>query len=587
LRSMAEVYRDPSRAALPIGSLKANLGHLITVAGVAGLIKVLAAMRHQTLPPTPHVETPNPELDGSPFRVLGAAEPWRASGPRRAALSAFGFGGNNAHLLVEEHFVDSTLPIHTPRFEEVAIVGLGARVANGESAADLAQAIERAEPRLSPAANGLYGGSAREVELPLAGLRFPPADLEQTLGQQTLLLAAAFEAVSGRALPAERTGVFVGAQCDAEVARYGARWRAAEWASEKGLDAEWLDAAREAFTPVLRSAGVLGTMPNIPANRLSSQLDLGGPSHTVASEELSGVRALEIAQRALAAGEVDVALACAVDLSVEPVHARALAELTGVARTPGDAAVVLVLKRLEDAKRDGDPVLAVLTDPSRAPGGPVLGVDPRRSTLDPLFGHAHAASGLLHVAVAALHCGGLVRLGEERTARVFVEAQHEQRALVCLRGEPGVPWSPAPRAAGTTRAFAAHAPSPAIPRAAREFPQERELTMQRMDPAPRLPLTTEAALPEAPAVAHAVAAPAPAQQPAFLPPAAPAPMPQLAAPAVAQPVAVAQPAYPVYSAAAAFAEHQQRLASRIARTSSSRPRSTRASTRCASRRWRP
>src|SRR5690606_5264533 len=146
LRSMDAVYGDAA-APRPIGSLKANLGHLITVAGVAGLQKVLAAMRHQTLPPTPKIETLNPIFGEVPFRPPGRPEPWESHGPRRAAISAFGFGGNNAHLLVEEWTaLGPDLPIHAPQRAEVAIVGVGAQVADTEGTAGLIDALRAGQP---------------------------------------------------------------------------------------------------------------------------------------------------------------------------------------------------------------------------------------------------------------------------------------------------------------------------------------------------------------------------------------------------------------------------------------------------------
>ena len=90
-----------------IGSIKANIGHALTAAGAAGLLKLLLALKHHTLPPTANFERAAPQvgLEKSPFRVVSRPEHWsaRESGrPRRAAISGFGFGGINAHVLIEE-----------------------------------------------------------------------------------------------------------------------------------------------------------------------------------------------------------------------------------------------------------------------------------------------------------------------------------------------------------------------------------------------------------------------------------------------------------------------------------------------------
>lgn len=94
-----------------IGSVKTNVGHLEPASGVAGLIKVILAMRHQTLPSILHLDVVNRyvDLDGSPFHIVREASPWTRLTdaedrplPLRAGVSSFGFGGVNAHVIVEE-----------------------------------------------------------------------------------------------------------------------------------------------------------------------------------------------------------------------------------------------------------------------------------------------------------------------------------------------------------------------------------------------------------------------------------------------------------------------------------------------------
>ena len=353
LRSTAQVY---GARALPIGSLKSNLGHLITAAGAAGLIKLTEALRHGVLPPSRFVDAPIAALAASSFHLLQQAEPWPADAPRIAAISAFGFGGNNAHLILSD---DASTPPVEPSLlgssaaqgargassalrgeTPIAIVGIGACIGNAMDRAAVVAALfgEAAiEPRMET------------IELDLAGLRFPPNDLKQALPQQLAMLRAAREALAQSGPLPSRSSVLVGMEPDAEIARYGTRWRST-------------DVAKDSVIAPLEAAGVLGCMPNIPANRLSSQFDACGPSYTVQAGAESGLVALRIAARALASGEIDAALVGAVDLCDEPVNRAA-----GNAN-PGDAAVALVLRRLADAEREGLRVLALVVDGARDTG---------------------------------------------------------------------------------------------------------------------------------------------------------------------------------------------------------------------------
>ncbi len=443
VRSMSRVFAGCE--GVPIGSLKSNMGHLITAAGVAGLLKVLASMNAATRPPTLYADDPIDALGGTPFRLLTQAEPW--DGPRRAGISAFGFGGTNAHLIVEawEGTTPAASHVAAAPADRVAIVGLGARVGRGEGAADLARDV----------LGGTSSPERREtVAVALDGLRFPPRDLQQALAQQSMLLEAAREAASGLSLPRDRTSVVVGMGCDPEIARYGVRWRLGAWAgalTPPPAD-EWIARSRDAFHEKLEAAGVVGTMPNIPASRVSSQLDLGGPGFTVSSEEASGIVALRLCARALLAGEIDAAIVGAVDLSCEPVHAEALRAL-GRDRVGGDAAIALVLKRESDARRDGDAILAVIGD-DEGPRSIALG--PGGLDLGPRLGHAHAAHGLVQVAAAALALrhGARPRDGAAavpdlgaRAAHVEVDVTEAPSASLRLEARDAIAWLPdaAPR----------------------------------------------------------------------------------------------------------------------------------------------
>ncbi|TDV49790.1 type I polyketide synthase [Actinophytocola oryzae] len=94
------------RGSADLGSVKGNVGHLDAASGMAGLIKTVLAMTHETLPPSVNFDRPSPDvpLAGGPFRIRTEAAPWprRPDRVRRAGVSAFGFGGTNAHVVLEE-----------------------------------------------------------------------------------------------------------------------------------------------------------------------------------------------------------------------------------------------------------------------------------------------------------------------------------------------------------------------------------------------------------------------------------------------------------------------------------------------------
>ena len=144
----------PRPGSIPLGSVKSNVGHLGPAAGVTGLIKVVLAMEHEHIPATLHFASPNPRIDFSatPFVVADTARPWpRVDGrPRLAAVSSFGIGGTNAHVIVEEPPPAPARPDRRPRPQLL--------VWSGASEAALAGTAERL---------GAYFAERRAEDVPL------------------------------------------------------------------------------------------------------------------------------------------------------------------------------------------------------------------------------------------------------------------------------------------------------------------------------------------------------------------------------------------------------------------------------------
>ena len=423
LKSLTKLWagNDGQAGRCVIGGVKSNVGHLLTGAGAAGFIKVLLAMKARTLPPTANFSRAGAkfDLEASPFKVLAEAEPWETrdgSTPRRAAVSAFGFGGINAHVLVEEWTGDKSL-VQTPVMRAdspVAIVGMDAHFGSLESLEAFTQHV-LGDERRDPEENGLWWGvqesswfndrgqSAaefkghfmRELSLPLDRFRIPPVELEHMLPQQSLMLAVAKGAMDDAGLGTEEklsTGVFVGIGLDLNTTNFNFRW------SVLGSEEPSRDALADAAAPPLIANRTMGALGGIVASRLAREFQIGGPSFTLSSEETSGFKALEAAVRALQTKSVDQALVGAVDLAgdVRAVLAAHEARPDGQRGTPllGEGGAAFVLKRLEDAEADGDRVYAVIKGLGSATGGGVETTVPTVAAYESALGRAYEESGI-------------------------------------------------------------------------------------------------------------------------------------------------------------------------------------------------
>lgn len=447
-----------------LGSVKSNIGHLLTAAGSAGLMKVLLAFENETLPPNANFREANPSagLPESPFKVQSEAAPWTrrdAKTPRRAALSAFGFGGINAHLLVEEAPERRKAPSKSspsvrravPSSVPIAIVGMDARFGTLDNLRSYQEAVlggveqesSYAEDRWHgiDAPAGFKGRFLREAGSDAASFRIPPKEMEEMLPQQLLALQSAASAIADAKLSEEgrdRVGVFLGVAFDLAITHYDLRWsldnsadawaKSKRWSLSSAERSSWLSSLRDSCGPALTANRVMGGLASVAASRVAREFRLGGPSFTVSAEENSGLKALEAAVRALQRGEVDTALSSAVDISGE---ARALAgahalkpfsaggrprpfDASADGSTPGEGAATVVLKRLDDALRDGDRIYAVIKGVGAASGGGADAVVPTTEACVEALRRAYEDAKVDPSTVGLLECHGSGDAKEDR-----------------------------------------------------------------------------------------------------------------------------------------------------------------------------
>ncbi|MFF4594235.1 type I polyketide synthase [Amycolatopsis sp. NPDC001319] len=131
--ALTEAFRETTDRSqyCALGSVKSNIGHLGAAAGIGGLVKTVLALENETIPPTLHHAAPNPLIDfaSTPFRVPTEPEPWKSDGPRRAAVSAFGVGGTNAHVILEEAPPRAERP--APPSDEWTVLPVSGRTRDG------------------------------------------------------------------------------------------------------------------------------------------------------------------------------------------------------------------------------------------------------------------------------------------------------------------------------------------------------------------------------------------------------------------------------------------------------------------------
>jgi len=432
VRALAHALRDhvPPDRRIPIGSAKANIGHTLETAGLAGLVKAVLCMHHRTIPPVPGVEDLNPDVDweASPFFVPRAPLPWPATDghPRRVAVNSFGIGGLNAHVVLDEFTggmpptsAETSTPLDARAFaavpadDAVAVVGAAALAPGALSAGalwDLVGGGSRPLATVPPSrwnVDAAYDpGPARNWWSPqkLGGFiegfaydwrthKIPPKQIAAADPLQFMLLDTVSQALADaghptRELPRTRTGVVVGTMFGGDFAvalqigmrlpfftRELRRELAARGAASALVDSlceRFADLVIERLPALVDETGSF-TSSSL-ASRITKTFDLMGGATAVDGGAGSAVTALDICRNFLLTGRVDCMLCAAGQRSMSLVTYEQLSLSGWLSRSgrpqafatssdgllPAEGAAVLVLKRLSDARRDGDRIHAIV-----------------------------------------------------------------------------------------------------------------------------------------------------------------------------------------------------------------------------------
>jgi PfaB family protein len=411
-----------------IGSVKSNIGHLLTGAGAAGLIKTVLGLHYKILPPSVNFTeaSENSPLKNGPFKVQTQASDWdnKDSGRlRRGAVSAFGFGGINAHLLLEEYSdtepddenhiqenrnkdSDITLCIHdNEKVAKVAVVGMSVCFGNCSCLRQFQEMVFKGETAITKRPQNrwnnadstvknflndrcLDGNYLKDIDIAVGDFRIPPNEIPDILPQQLLMLKVSAHALADAGFPLRqkrpRMGTIIGISFDFEATNFHLRWnlenQAEDFKAKAGISLEteqthqWIRSLKESMGPPLTATRTLGALGGIVASRIAKEFGFGGPSFVVSQEEASGIRALEIAVRSLQNFETDSVLVGAIDLAGDVRNLISEHQLRPWSKNgeifsfddrsdgslPGEGAAALVLKRLDEALAEGDRIYAVI-----------------------------------------------------------------------------------------------------------------------------------------------------------------------------------------------------------------------------------
>lgn len=405
MNSIANFFKEHKTTPL-LGSVKSNMGHLLTAAGMTGLLKVLLAMQKNIIPPNINLENPveadNGWIGGE--QMIDKATPWSET-QKQAGINSFGFGGTNAHMVVQNYSEnqEKTVSDSPIQLQSMAIVGMDTHFGDCTNLDDFHSTIYNGQQHFKALPKerwkgfdknkdllksyGFEDGQAprgayiEDFKIDLFRYKIQPKEAETLEPQQALILKVADNAIKDAGLEeSQNVAVLIAMESELAIHHYLARWDVS-WQLEEALKQSNidLDAEQEKALKKLCKNGIYPSedsqtpsqhtsfVGNIMSSRIAALWDFTGPAFTVSCGENSLFKALEIAQNMLSMGEVEAVVVGAVDFSggLENVLLRNQKDKINPLENPslsfnindkgwlvGEGAGAIVLKKKSDAKTD-------------------------------------------------------------------------------------------------------------------------------------------------------------------------------------------------------------------------------------------
>ncbi len=354
LNSIANFFEDHQVKPL-LGSVKSNMGHLLTAAGMTGLLKVLLALEKEVIPPNINLENAlhaeNGWIGGN--QMIAQATEWRGEN-RQAGINSFGFGGTNAHMVVTATSVAESFSEDksaTKVAATMAIVGMDAHFGDCTNLEDFYKMIFEGKQHFKELPKsrwkgfeeneqllrdyGFKNGKApkgayiEDFEIDLLRYKIQPQEAETLEPQQALILKVADNALKDAGLAeSQNVAVLIAMESELAIHHYLARWDAT-WQLKEAIQNSGIELTHEQQTELEEAtknamyfrqgsqspSQHTSFVGNIMASRIAALWDFSGPAFTVSCGDNSAFKALEVAQNLLALGEVEAVVVGGVDFA--------------------------------------------------------------------------------------------------------------------------------------------------------------------------------------------------------------------------------------------------------------------------------